>query len=209
MSIIKILPPSAGPLERDFVRLIQRVFDALLWTPPLFTDTNGNTVTTPAGVPIRYLWDPWRCPREFLPFLASALSVNPLIFNFSEDKQRAYIANSIPFHKQKGTHQSLYDVAKLLRFDIKPNGIHFPFMGNQDANDDDLNRWMEFTIDFKNLIPNSLVAPLKELLEETIPVRCRLIAINYGILLKWNGVIPPQGGPSKFNATYKFGEVNI
>lgn len=54
-------------------------------------------------IPIRDLWNPWRCPERFLPYLAWTLSVDLWESAWPETKRRSVIANAIRHHAMKGT----------------------------------------------------------------------------------------------------------
>ena len=54
-------------------------------------------------VPIKHLWDPWRCPVWLLPWLAWALSVDEFDSSWPEQIKRQVITDSIPVHRKKGT----------------------------------------------------------------------------------------------------------
>ncbi|TMP35513.1 phage tail protein I [Pseudoalteromonas rubra] len=54
-------------------------------------------------VPISQIWDPWRCPAHFLPWLADGLSVDSWDSLWPEHIQRQVIADSVPNHRIKGT----------------------------------------------------------------------------------------------------------
>ncbi len=52
---------------------------------------------------ISTMWDPYNCPRPFLPYLAWALSVDVWSNDWPEEKQRDAIAASPLIHRRKGT----------------------------------------------------------------------------------------------------------
>ncbi|ATD05606.1 phage tail protein I [Pseudoalteromonas piscicida] len=54
-------------------------------------------------IPLGSLWDPWRCPEHFLPWLADALSVDFWDSAWPIEVKRKIIANSVPDHRIKGT----------------------------------------------------------------------------------------------------------
>jgi hypothetical protein len=55
------------------------------------------------GFPIRDLWNPEKCPEEFLPYLAWSFSVDIWNEAWPTEKKRDVIANSVSDHKIKGT----------------------------------------------------------------------------------------------------------
>lgn len=56
---------------------------------------------------IQTLWDAWRCPSAFLPFLAYALSVDLWDDAWDENRKRQAIADSPEFHRLKGTRHAV------------------------------------------------------------------------------------------------------
>ncbi|MGL4755188.1 MAG: phage tail protein I [Aeromonadaceae bacterium] len=58
-------------------------------------------------IPIRDLWNPWKCPLEMLPYLAWALSVDQWESAWSEDVKRRVIAASLDVHRIKGTRPAI------------------------------------------------------------------------------------------------------
>ncbi|EAW1261766.1 phage tail protein I [Salmonella enterica] len=55
------------------------------------------------NVPLRLLWDPWRCPLPLLPYLAWAFSVDQWDDNWPEQTRRQIVATSFDIHRKKGT----------------------------------------------------------------------------------------------------------
>ncbi|USD29460.1 phage tail protein I [Pseudoalteromonas sp. SCSIO 43201] len=78
-----LLPHTSTPLEHGLAKALRKVSK----TP----------------VPLGSLWDPWRCPEHFLPWLADALSVDFWDSTWPVEVKRKIIANSVPDHRIKGT----------------------------------------------------------------------------------------------------------
>lgn len=57
------------------------------------------------------LWDAWRCPAAFLPYLAWSLSVDLWDDGWDEVRKRRAIAESPEYHRRKGTAQAVADAA--------------------------------------------------------------------------------------------------
>lgn len=84
MSDVKsLLPFNASPLEKALEQTLSRAADL--------------------PVPIDTLWNPWTCPEPLLPWLAWALSVDTWDSAWPVDVKRAFIAESVFIHRQKGT----------------------------------------------------------------------------------------------------------
>src|SRR4051812_24387267 len=82
-----LLPPSSTPFE--------------------FAMARAADAGLPLSVPLRELWDPWKCPMEFLPWLAWALSVDIWDDEWSEPKKRQVVATALPRLQRKGTPAGL------------------------------------------------------------------------------------------------------
>lgn len=63
---------------------------------------------------IRDIHDPWKCPLEFLPWLAYALSVDVWNDKWPEVTKRTICANAEQIHEHKGTHGGMVDALALL-----------------------------------------------------------------------------------------------
>lgn len=81
-----LLPRNTTPLERAVEKL--------------FESPNPNET-------IPQLWDGDTCPTQFLPWLAWALSVDDWESDWSEEKKRAAINESINIHEHKGTPSAI------------------------------------------------------------------------------------------------------
>ncbi|MEQ5194612.1 phage tail protein I [Klebsiella pasteurii] len=60
-------------------------------------------VITDLSIPLRDLWNPWKCPVKFLPYLAWAFSVDSWDENWSEEEKRSVIGEAFWLHQRKGT----------------------------------------------------------------------------------------------------------
>ncbi|MBN8533837.1 MAG: phage tail protein I [Rhizobiales bacterium] len=60
---------------------------------------------------IETLWDAWRCPADFLPVLAYALSVDFWDDAWDEIQKRQTIADSPDYHRRKGTRAAVEGAA--------------------------------------------------------------------------------------------------
>ncbi|KZN53297.1 phage tail protein I [Pseudoalteromonas luteoviolacea] len=73
------------------------------------------------NIPVSHkqLWDPWRCPAQFLPWLADALSVDVWDSAWPEHVQRKVIADSVPRHRYKGTISAVNNALKVLNAKVE------------------------------------------------------------------------------------------
>ncbi|AOT09362.1 phage tail protein I [Pseudoalteromonas luteoviolacea] len=73
------------------------------------------------NIPVSHkqLWDPWRCPLRFLPWLADALSVDVWDSAWPEHVQRKVIADSVPRHRYKGTISAVNNALKVLNAKVE------------------------------------------------------------------------------------------
>ena len=78
-----LLPPGSSPLER---RLAQSC-----------SGISG------LAVPLRDLWNPWKCPAKFLPYLAWAFSVDRWEETWTETAKRQAVSDAFWIHQRKGT----------------------------------------------------------------------------------------------------------
>ncbi|MGP7469737.1 phage tail protein I [Klebsiella pneumoniae] len=60
-------------------------------------------VISDLSVPLRDLWNPWKCPAKFLPYLAWAFSVDRWDEDWTETQKRQAIIDSFWLHQRKGT----------------------------------------------------------------------------------------------------------
>lgn len=60
-------------------------------------------VISDLSVPLRDLWNPWRCPVKFLPYLAWAFSVDRWEETWSETEKRQAVSEAFWIHQRKGT----------------------------------------------------------------------------------------------------------
>ena len=59
------------------------------------------------SVPLRDLWNPWKCPVKFLPYLAWAFSVDRWEETWPEATKRSVIASAFYVHAHKRTIAAL------------------------------------------------------------------------------------------------------
>lgn len=85
---MSLLPNTSGALEKKLEELGERY---------LFDN------------PSIYLWNPDKCPEEFLIYLAWALSVDDWSESWSEEVKRNVVKNSLDIHRLKGTTKGLQD----------------------------------------------------------------------------------------------------
>lgn len=97
---MSLLPPNSSDLEKAIVGAFESVLDS-------------------KDLLIQTLWNADLCPYEFLPYLASALSVDFAIYNqLNEAERRAYIKKSIEIHRKKGSLGALKAALKPLNYSI-------------------------------------------------------------------------------------------
>lgn len=89
-----LLPPNATPLERAVDSASARL-DEL-------------------DVPLRDLWNPWRCPLALLPWLAWTLGVETWKPDWPEATRRQFVAEAIKVHREKGTAAAIRRVLRLI-----------------------------------------------------------------------------------------------
>lgn len=70
------------------------------------------------SVPLRDLWNPWRCPVKFLPYLAWAFSVDRWEESWSETEKRQAVSDAFWIHQRKGTVAAVRRVIETLGYSM-------------------------------------------------------------------------------------------
>ncbi|WP_368759951.1 phage tail protein I [Klebsiella michiganensis] len=70
------------------------------------------------SIPLRDLWDPWKCPVKFLPYLAWAFSVDSWDENWSEEEKRVVTSEAFWLHQRKGTIAAVRFVVEKMGYSI-------------------------------------------------------------------------------------------
>lgn len=78
-----LLPPGSSALERMLAQACSGISDL--------------------NVSLRDLWNPWKCPAKFLPYLAWAFSVDRWEENWTETAKRQAVSDAFWIHQRKGT----------------------------------------------------------------------------------------------------------
>lgn len=93
-----LLPPGSSALERRLAQACSGISDL--------------------NVPLRDLWNPWKCPAKFLPYLAWAFSVDGWDESWSEQEKRRVIGESFWLHQRKGTVAALRRVVESMGYNL-------------------------------------------------------------------------------------------
>ncbi len=75
-------------------------------------------VISDLSVPLRDLWNPWKCPVSFLPYLAWAFSVDSWDENWSEQEKRTAVSESFWLHQRKGTIAAIRHVVEKMGYSM-------------------------------------------------------------------------------------------
>ncbi|HEI9840671.1 phage tail protein I [Klebsiella pneumoniae] len=70
------------------------------------------------SVPLRDLWNPWKCPVKFLPYLAWAFSVDRWEETWSEKEKRQAVSDAFWIHQRKGTVAAVRRVIETLSYSM-------------------------------------------------------------------------------------------
>lgn len=70
------------------------------------------------SVPLRDLWNPWKCPATFLPYLAWAFSVDRWEETWTETEKRQAIIGAFWMHQRKGTIAAVRRVIEDMGFSV-------------------------------------------------------------------------------------------
>lgn len=91
-----LLPPGSSALERRLAQACSGISDL--------------------NVPLRDLWNPWKCPAKFLPYLAWAFSVDGWDESWSEQEKRTAVSESFWLHQRKGTIAAIRRVVEKMGY---------------------------------------------------------------------------------------------
>ncbi|WP_413773523.1 phage tail protein I, partial [Klebsiella pneumoniae] len=69
-------------------------------------------------VSLRDLWNPWKCPAKFLPYLAWAFSVDRWEETWSETVKRQAVSDAFWIHQRKGTVAAVRRVIETLGYSM-------------------------------------------------------------------------------------------
>ncbi|HCB0449241.1 phage tail protein I [Klebsiella pneumoniae] len=75
-------------------------------------------VISDLSVPLRDLWNPWRCPVKFLPYLAWAFSVDRWEETWTETAKRQAVSEAFWIHQRKGTVAAVRRVIETLGYSM-------------------------------------------------------------------------------------------
>ncbi|EPW1812674.1 TPA: phage tail protein I [Klebsiella pneumoniae] len=75
-------------------------------------------VISDLSVPLRDLWNPWKCPVKFLPYLAWAFSVDRWEESWSETEKRRAVSDAFWIHQRKGTVAAVRRVIENLGYSM-------------------------------------------------------------------------------------------
>ncbi|HBY5009397.1 TPA: phage tail protein I [Klebsiella pneumoniae] len=93
-----LLPPGSSALERKLAQACSGISDL--------------------NVPLRDLWNPWKCPVKFLPYLAWAFSVDRWEESWSEEEKRREVSEAFWSHQRKGTVAAIRRVVERLGYSM-------------------------------------------------------------------------------------------
>ncbi|MGI4496743.1 phage tail protein I [Klebsiella pneumoniae] len=93
-----LLPPGSSALERRLEQACSGISDL--------------------SVPLRDLWNPWKCPVKFLPYLAWAFSVDRWEETWSEKEKRQAVSDAFWIHQRKGTVAAVRRVIETLGYSM-------------------------------------------------------------------------------------------
>lgn len=122
------------------------------------------------NVPLRDLWNPWKCPAKFLPYLAWAFSVDRWDETWTETAKRQAISDAFWIHQRKGTVAAIRRVIEGMGYAIS------------------VTEWWEvadpagtfrLAVDLNDIgITEDMLKDLERLIAETKPVSRHLAQLN-------------------------------
>ncbi|WP_139531133.1 phage tail protein I [Klebsiella michiganensis] len=127
-------------------------------------------VISDLSVPLRDLWNPWKCPAKFLPYLAWAFSVDRWEEAWTETAKRQAISDAFWIHQRKGTVAAIRRVIEGMGYAIS------------------VTEWWEvadpagtfrLAVDLNDIgITEDMLKDLERLIAETKPVSRHLAQLN-------------------------------
>ncbi|HFD1501284.1 TPA: phage tail protein I [Klebsiella pneumoniae] len=154
-----LLPPGSSALERRLAQACSGISDL--------------------NVPLRDLWNPWKCPAKFLPYLAWAFSVDRWEETWTETAKRQAVSDAFWIHQRKGTIAAI-------RFVIENMGYSISIDEWWQVADPAGTFRLEVDINNIGLTP-SMLSDLNRLIDETKPVSRHMAQFN--IAVKMSGDI--------------------
>lgn len=133
-------------------------------------------VITDLSVPLRDLWNPWKCPVKFLPYLAWAFSVDRWEETWSEVEKRQEISDAFWIHQRKGTISAI-------RFVIEKMGYSISIDEWWQVADPAGTFRLEVDINDIGLTP-SMLSDLNRLIDETKPVSRHMAQMNIAVKVR-------------------------
>lgn len=127
-------------------------------------------VISDLSVPLRDLWNPWKCPVKFLPYLAWAFSVDRWEESWSEVEKRQEISDAFWIHQRKGTISAI-------RFVMEKMGYSISIDEWWQVADPAGTFRLEVDINDIGLTP-SMLSDLNRLIDETKPVSRHMAQMN-------------------------------
>lgn len=139
------------------------------------------------AAPARLMWDPWRCPSDFLPWLAWALSVDDWDNAWSDAQKREMVAGSIEVHRHKGTLGGMRRALRLAGYGdaVITEGEEGPRLGKGGwtlgrtirlGKDD--GAWADYRVTVQVPVTQKAADRLAAYLQSVAPVRSKLRAIR-------------------------------
>ncbi|HBM3089279.1 TPA: phage tail protein I [Klebsiella michiganensis] len=133
-------------------------------------------VISDLSVPLRDLWNPWKCPVKFLPYLAWAFSVDRWEESWSEVEKRQEISDAFWIHQRKGTISAI-------RFVIEKMGYSISIDEWWQVADPAGTFRLEVDINDIGLTP-SMLSDLHRLIDETKPVSRHMAQMNIAVKVR-------------------------
>ncbi|PTE15915.1 phage tail protein I [Pseudogemmobacter blasticus] len=176
-----ILPPNSTATERAFETALKAVCDL--------------------PVPIADLWSPERCPAQYLPWLAWALSVDTWDTAWSEERKRAVIAESVWVHRHKGTVGAIrraliaagYGDAQLFeKFGVRR--YDETLLHDGEVTHEVADHWAEYRVVLQRPITITQAQKVRGILAGVAPLRCHLKALDFSeVPFLYDGAILNDG----------------
>lgn len=174
------------------------------WLEKTFEDSTTRPYSV--QVPLREIFKPAECPKEFLPFLAWSQSIadeEGWSFAESEEAKRNLIARSTEIHKKKGTIWSIREVFRMLVLGevsilenigrLKHDGS-FRYDGTMIHGGDFSSTWATYIVKLNVPITNEQAEIVRRILDGIAPARSELTSLDFkSVAIRHNRVALRDG----------------
>lgn len=146
----------------------------------------GGAQVPALDVPIDRLWDPARCPKALLPWLAWTLAVEDWDVDWPEWRKREVVAGAVALHRLRGTVAAVRRVLELTGYGsariVERWGVKFRD-GDLERDGEEMrvaaDHWAEYRVILDRPITAAQAVKVRALIERAAPARCHLKLLDF------------------------------